>query len=417
MKIVGIITEYNPFHNGHLYHIQKAKELTKADAVIAVMSGDFMQRGAPAIMPKHLRAKAALLAGVDVVLELPVCYATGSAEFFAGGAIALLESLGCVDSICFGSECGDIEKLKQIAHILNKEPIAYKNVLHAELKAGNSFPKARQKALAAYLAEDSCADLLAQPNNILGIEYIRALSRYSSNISVHTIQRQGAAYHETALTQDYSSASAIRSSLRSFECGTTSKTGSLSHLKGHMPDVCCQLIEEAYQTRYPVYTDDFSLLLKYKLLSENTQSLSSYLDVSEELANRIERNKNAFRSFEQFCDLLKTKELTYTRVSRALLHIILDIKKEHLLSFHQHGISYYARVLGFRKESAQVLKECKNHSSVPLLTKLSQSDGISPLGTYMLKQDVFAADLYESVVTQKYGTPFINEHSQSMIFV
>ena len=147
MKIVGVITEYNPFHNGHLYHIEKAKEVTGADAVIAVMSGNFVQRGAPAIMPKHLRTEIALKAGASVVFELPVCYATCSAEFFAEGAVSLLHNLGCVDSICFGSECGDIKYLKTIAQVLLDDPNEYKSILQTELKKGFSFPKARQNAL------------------------------------------------------------------------------------------------------------------------------------------------------------------------------------------------------------------------------------------------------------------------------
>lgn len=175
MKIVGLITEYNPFHNGHLYHMQKAKEITGADSVIAVMSGNYVQRGAPAIMPKHLRAEMALEAGIPLVLELPVCYASGSAEYFADGAISLFEKLGCIDSICFGSECGDYYLLEKVAHVTADEPEAYKQTLQDALKQGLSFPLARQAALKAYFQDPSLDDILEQPNNILGIEYIKAL--------------------------------------------------------------------------------------------------------------------------------------------------------------------------------------------------------------------------------------------------
>ena len=154
MKIVGLITEYNPFHNGHLYHIEKAKEITGADFVIVVMSGDYVQRGAPAIMPKHLRAEIALEAGVDLLFELPVCYAVGSAEYFAKGAVSLFERLGCIDSICFGSECGDYGLLARIAHILADEPEGYRLALKNALKKGMSFPLARQTALKEYLQDD-----------------------------------------------------------------------------------------------------------------------------------------------------------------------------------------------------------------------------------------------------------------------
>ena len=181
MKITGLITEYNPFHNGHLYHLKKAKELTGADAVIVIMSGNYVQRGAPAVMPKHLRAKAALEAGVPIVIELPVCYSTGSAEYFASGAISILEKLGCIDAICFGSECGDYKMLEQAALVLANEPEPFRSHLQDQLRAGISFPKARQNALKEYLKDDSVNAILEQPNNILGIEYIKALyTRYSS---------------------------------------------------------------------------------------------------------------------------------------------------------------------------------------------------------------------------------------------
>ena len=181
MKIVGLITEYNPFHNGHKYHIEKAKEITGAEYVIAVMSGDFVQRGAPAVMPKHLRAEMALHGGCDMIIELPVRYATGSAEYFASGAISILDGLGCVDAICFGSECGDYASLEKIAKVLADEPDDYKLLLQNNLKAGYSFPVARQIALENYFHDDKLNAVIKEPNNILGIEYIKAmLSRNSS---------------------------------------------------------------------------------------------------------------------------------------------------------------------------------------------------------------------------------------------
>ena len=170
MKIVGLITEYNPFHNGHLYHIKEAKRITKADAAIVVMSGDYVQRGVPAIMPKRLRAEMALKCGASAVFELPVCYATGSAEYFALGAVSLLESLGAVDCICFGSECNDLDALSNVADILGREPRDYRTLLKNNLKKGSSFPAARQSAVLEYTENPAYASLLNDPNNILGIE-------------------------------------------------------------------------------------------------------------------------------------------------------------------------------------------------------------------------------------------------------
>lgn len=427
MKIVGVITEYNPFHNGHLYHIEKAKELSGADAVVAVMSGNFVQRGAPAIMPKHLRAEIALKAGVSVVFELPVCYATGSAEFFAEGAVSLLHSLGCIDSICFGSESGDIDALKHIANILIEEPLEYKELLQAELKKGASFPLARQNALLAYLKDASLSTLLEQPNNILGIEYIKALAKRKSDIEIFTIKRKDSHYHSDTLSETYSSASAIRKLLwhasqsvhveADNEYDEPALSDILTRLEDQVPKACIHLLEETYRMRYPIYANDFSLILKYKLLSETKESLTEYMDISEELANRIINRRNDFITFEQFCDLLKSKEVTYARITRALLHIILNIKVKDLLTYAESDHCQYGHILGFRKDSTMVLREFKKYSSVPLITKLTQTENLSDIGLDMLEKDIFASDLYESVITSKFKMPFINEYTQSLVFV
>ena len=414
MNIVGLITEYNPFHNGHLYHIQEAKRVAKADAAVVIMSGNFVQRGAPAIMPKHLRAKSALLSGADLVLELPVCFATGSAEFFAMGAIALLDSLGCVDSICFGSECGDSEILGKIAKILSEEPDDYKKALQNALRKGMSFPQARQHALQEYFINNhfdanALADVLSQPNNILGIEYMKALYQRNSSMKAYSIRRIGAGYHESELTEKYSSASAIRQSL--------AKDSLSESIYRQLPFAAQTIMKETFDMRYPVYANDFSLILKYKLLQETKKSLTSYMDVSEDLANRIINLRNDFQSFDDFCDALKTKDMTYARISRGLLHILLNIRTEHLANYKKNGYCHYAHILGFRKSSTELLSLLKGTSKVPLLTKLTQTEDLSEAGCQMLLQDIFAGDLYESVITDKFDTPFINEYQQQIVRV
>lgn len=414
MNIVGLITEYNPFHNGHLYHIQEAKRVAKADAAVVIMSGNFVQRGAPAIMPKHLRAKSALLSGADLVLELPVCFATGSAEFFAMGAIALLDSLGCVDSICFGSECGDSEILRKIAKILSEEPDDYKKALQNALRKGMSFPQARQTALQEYFINNhfdanALADVLSQPNNILGIEYMKALYQRNSSMKAYSIRRIGAGYHESELTEKYSSASAIRQSL--------AKDSLSESIYRQLPFAAQTIMKETFDMRYPVYANDFSLILKYKLLQEKKKSLTSYMDVSEDLANRIINLRNDFQSFDDFCDALKTKDMTYARISRGLLHILLNIRTEHLANYKKNGYCHYAHILGFRKSSTELLSLLKGTSKVPLLTKLTQTEDLSEAGCQMLLQDIFASDLYESVITDKFETSFINEYRQQIVKV
>ena len=411
MKTVGLITEYNPFHNGHAYHIEKAKMLTGADRVIVVMSGDFVQRGAPAVMPKHLRAESALLSGASLIIELPVCFATGSAEYFAQGSISLLNRLGCIDSICFGSECGDLHLLKEIAQILADEPIEYQTALKQALKEGASFPAARQEALNIY--SDKYSEILASPNNILGIEYLKALAKIHSKMEPFTIKRIGAGYHDMDIDGQFSSATAIRSDIYQLaDVNSSSENLPLTHIQTQVPSSCHELMKKNYQTRYPVKADDFSLLLKAKLLSETAGSLSHYLDMSPELANRILRLRNDYLSFEQFCDLLKTKELTRSRISRSFIHVLLGITNDWLTAMK--APAPYARILGFRRDHADLLGILKRTSDIPLITSPARAV-LADTAYQMLELDIYASNLYESVITDLYGTPFHNELTKQII--
>ena len=400
MSVVGLITEYNPFHNGHKYHIEKAKELANADFAVVVMSGNFVQRGAPAIMPKHVRAEMALKSGADLVIELPVCHATGTAEQFAYGAVSLLHNLGCIDAICFGSECGDIIALSDLAKLLCTETKEYKDALQTALRLGMSFPLARQQALNHLYPDRNYGHLLSEPNNILGIEYLKALYRLESNIEPITFKREVSHYHDTELQERFSSASALRQVI---------SNGDFTRLYGQMPSACMPSLEDNYEVRYPVYANDFSMLLKYKLLNETSASLTDYADVSEELANRICKRLNEYISFGQFCELLKTKEITYTRISRALIHVLLGVKKS------DYDEIKYARVLGFQRTSSDLLSCLKKSSSIPLITKIGKDETLPDSAKNMLQKDIYASDLYESVITSKFKTPFINELQQSII--
>lgn len=427
MKTVGLIAEYNPFHNGHLYHIKEARKITGAENVIVVMSGNYVQRGVPAIMPKHLRTEVALKAGVSVVIELPVCYATASAEYFAAGAISLFERLGCIDSICFGSECGDYAILEKIAHVTADEPDEYCFALREGLRKGMSYPQARHLAIKTYLKEDSLDAVLEQPNNILGIEYIKALYKNRSNIKSYTIKRMVSGYHDEHLSGNYSSASAIRKLLayasRSIHLeddgmfDEPSMSEALTRLEDQVPPSCIRLLEEMHRTRYPIYSNDFSLLLKYKLLTESRDTLVRYHDITDDLANRIMNHADDFITFDQFCDLLKTRDMTYTRISRSLLHILLNITNEDMLTYRRDGYCQYAHILGFRKDSGKLLTELKQHAKIPLITRLTQSGELSNTGLQMLDQDILASNLYESIITNKFKMPFINEYQQQIVRV
>ena len=430
MKVVGLITEYNPFHNGHVYHIRKAREITGADYVLVIMSGDFVQRGAPALMPKHLRAEMALKAGASAVLELPVCFAAGSAEYFAAGAIALAEKAGCVDAVCFGSECGDIGILERIAEVLIQEPEEYRACLQENLKSGRSFPQARQTALKSYfngslkgsLGDADLDAILGLPNNILGIEYIKALRSKKSAMAVHTIRRIGSGYHSETLPDGscYGSASAIRR-LISDVSGKTSRAyrTSLSSvqplLDKQVPPFCIPVFHDAFGKRYPISGDDFSLLIKYRLMTETPDTLMRYMDVTEDLANRIKKHRDEFITLSQFLSLIKTRDITYTRISRCLFHILLNITKEDLLLYKRKGFCQYARILGFRTDGTPLLSLLKSCAGVPLITKLTRTDALSSTGLNMLRQDIFASDLYESVITDQFQTPFINEYQKQVV--
>lgn len=427
MKIVGLIAEYNPFHNGHFYHIEKAKEITQADAAIVIMSGDYVQRGVPAIMPKRLRAEMALKCGAAAVFELPVCYATGTAELFAESAVSFLDQLGVVDSICFGTECGNLVSLQTIAHILQEEPDLYRETLQAQLKQGASFPAARQQAIAACTQSESLAALLGEPNNILGIEYLKALTKFQSSMAPYSIQRKGAHYHEETLQPENSSATAIRSLLAfSGSMIHTESTGAfedtsflniLGELETQVPSCCLELLKDYHRLKYPIYENDFSLLLKYKLLNKTPETLVRYMDVSSSFANRICGQLNHYFNYKQFCELLKTRDLTQTRVNRALLHIMLGIKKEDVQQFIDHNYHCYAHLLGFCKKDSNVISSIAKNSALPLLTKLYATEHLDETGKKMLNQDILASNLYTSVVTDKYRTAYENEYHQGVLKV
>lgn len=408
MKLTGLITEYNPFHNGHAYHLKKALEVTGADAAVVIMSGDFVQRGAPALLPKHMRAKMALSEGAGAVFELPACYACGSAEFFAGGAISLLTQLGCIDSVCFGSECGSIEPLMKAAKVLSDEPAAFQNILQEHLKQGLSFPKARQKALVSFLPElKDVGSFLASPNNILAIEYLKAILQQNSPLKPFTISRTGTHYHDTSLDSPLSSASAIRSAI--------SEGTSLDVLETFMPVSALHILKEAFSCGYPVTLEDFRLPLKYRLLTESRDSLCQFADVSPELADRICNQLGNFDSLAQFTALLKTKEMTHARISRALFHILLGITQEKLLAYRAEGFTYYARLLGFRTSQKEILTAVSRSSSIPLLTKITKSSSLSPVGQDMLSLDIRSSDLYEIIAADKYRQPFRSEYQKQII--
>lgn len=413
MKTVGIIAEYNPFHNGHAYQIQKAKEITGADYCIVVMSGDFVQRGAPAMMDKYLRARIALLSGADLVLELPAYYALSSAEYFAGGAVCLLDKLGVVDNLCFGSECGDIELLMTFARLLLNEDETFKQTLQRNLRLGHSYPQARNTAIEASSPQLTAhINILTSPNNILGIEYCKALIKRDSRINACTIRRAGSPYHDSSLHTGFCSARALREALK---CSNTPES-----ILNQVPSDIRPLMTEQYLKTYPVFEDDLSLLMHYRLLSEPSGEFTSYPDIDKELSDRIINLLPQYRDFPSFCDLLKSKNRTYARISRSLLHILLQIHQDDLNRYLSVGQVFYARMLGFRESAGPLLNAIKQSSDIPLLSKLANAGNLlTPIGMSMLEKDIYASHVYQGIVRNKFpGTdtvPEINEYKEPIV--
>ncbi|MCM1192263.1 MAG: nucleotidyltransferase [Butyrivibrio sp.] len=411
MKVNGIIAEYNPFHNGHKYHLEESKRLTGADYSVAVISGNFIQRGDPALVDKHTRAEMALKNGADLVLELPTVYSASSAEYFATGAVSLLDKLGVVTHLSFGSECGDTVLLSRIAAILLEEPEDYKADLKAKLKQGLSYPSARNSALIRHcpeLAENS--KIFSSPNNILAIEYIKAIMNQNSKMEPVTVRRLGAEYHDPAPSSGYCSALAIRQALAAGR-----GLGSVAH---YMPDSVRELLAERLVLDRGICANDFSSALYYKLLSEKESGFDKYLDVSADLSNRICKHLTEYKNFDDFCDLLKTKELTYTRISRCLLHILLNLTKEDMAVCSELKHTPYARILGFRKDAEDLLGTVRAQASIPLVTKLADAEKILPTDTYlMLKQDILISQLYYGVAAGLAGQQPANEFSIPLVIV
>ena len=427
MKIVGLITEYNPFHAGHLYHMQQARELTGADYCVVLMSGSFVQRGEPAIFDKYRRTKAALLAGADLVLEMPVAFSTASAHEFAAYGVALLSAIG-VDAVVFGSECGQIEILKQAAYALNHESAEFQERLRKGLKAGLTYPQARAKALGETQAggtrvenvEDFHANtdvsnshiwssILNSPNNILGIEYLRAAEDLHSPMEFYTISREGSGYHEDTLADaNFPSASAIRGIIRN---SLSKDKDLLDILASHLPAVT----HPAYTGAVPVFVDDFSGLLNATVLQ--MQATFSIADLSPELAARLTKPPYFPLSFEERIQALKTRQLTYTRVSRALLHLVLGMREEDISRWKDEGYALYARILGFRRQSSPLLSCLHKKSSIPLITKMADAaQSLAPSALALLEQEVYASHLYQTVRIKRGGV-FQNEYTEGLVFV
>ena len=422
MKTAGIIAEYNPFHNGHAYQIKEVRRQTGADYVIIIMSGDFVQRGEPAIVDKYLRARIALQEGADLVLELPVLFSCAGAEYFARGGVSVLNSLRCVDTLCFGTEQEHLSDFESAASLLTDEPTAYRQHLAFYLKDGMGYPAARSAALSDCL--DTDISFLRKPNNILALEYLCALKRLDSSISPVSIQRVGSGYHDRNLTGHFASATAIRSSI--FEKNTSfQETLSSDVLHEFMPESAIVLLKKHFETYGPLCIQDFSSILQYRLLTLQTpKELSSLFDIDSFLANRIFQNRFAFSSFSDFTERLTSKNQTRGHIQRALFHILLNLSvPEETAMF----LPQYTRILGMKRSSSSILKCMKNNSSIPVLTKMADAFKVIDASTLsedqkkaaccQLQQTTLSSHLYESVLSQKYNQIFRHENTRQIVIL
>lgn len=402
MKAVGLVTEYNPFHNGHLYHLNKAMELAGADISVAVMSGDFVQRGEPAVLDKYVRASMALNSGVNLVVELPVNYAVSSAESFAAGALKVLDYIKA-DSIAFGSESGNIERLSKLAHILcDNEDMLYKEISKYTAN-GISYAAARQKVVEKLTDKDTAA-MLTSSNNILAVEYLKAIIKNNYAIKPYTIKRQGDDYNDTDIRSDYASATALRGNLKA------------DNISKYIP-VKAGLILSS-NTNY-IYPDDITEALFTRLLDilfassydKNVfiENVMKYPDVNKEIAGRLyksamdmitrtvpqgaESKDNGVFSFGSLCEHIKTKEVPLSRIKRALVRITLGLDKKHM---EKYANEPYIRVLGFDKKGQEYLSYIRKTVEVPLITKTADYKE-------MLLDDIHAANIYNMIAAGKYG--------------
>lgn len=441
MKAVGLVTEYNPFHNGHLYHLNKAMELTGADISVAVMSGDFVQRGEPAVLDKYTRASMALNSGVNLVIELPVNYAVSSAESFAAGALKVLDYIKA-DSIAFGSESGNIERLSKLAHILcDNEDTLYKEISKYTAN-GISYAAARQKVVEKLTDKDTAA-MLTSSNNILAVEYLKAIIKNNYAIKPYTIKRQGDSYNDTDIRSEYASATALRENLKngikkcidsdcvagdSIDTITEDDNDTNNEKNNDINNINTINISEyipvkaglilSSNTNY-IYPDDITEALFTRLLDilfassydKNVfiENVMKYPDVNKEIAGRLyksamdmitrtvphmagSKDNEAF-SFGSLCEHIKTKEVPLSRIKRALIRITLGLDKKHMEKYTNEP---YIRVLGFDKKGQEYLSYIRKTVEVPLITKTADYKEI-------LLDDIHAANIYNMIVAGKYG--------------
>ncbi|MGO1041311.1 nucleotidyltransferase [Clostridioides difficile] len=403
MNILGLIVEYNPFHNGHIYHLSKSIEKTNATHTVAIMSGNFLQRGEPALFDKYTRAKIAVENGVDLVIELPTMFACQSAEIFSHGAITILNSLNCISSVCFGSEEGNTDILYSIAEILANEPKEFKLLLKKYLDDGMLFPVARANSLFDYIhqyennnlvqktTKEQLLKILNSSNNILGIEYIKNLINLNSNIKPFTISRVQSEYNSKEIDNSICSATAIRTSLK--------ENCNISQLKRVIPEKTYNILNEKIDSKFfPMFDELFFDTLKTIILRD-VSNLKDYFEVNEGIENKIYKDIFTSNSLYELQLSIKSKRYTLTKIKRTLNNILLGIRKSDIHLVKDINIVPYIRILAFNDKGREILKEIKNKSNIEIINKFSNisfslDDAIFKT---LISYDIKSTNIYNSV--------------------
>ena len=423
MKTVGIIAEFNPFHNGHAYLINQAKRETGADHAVIIMSGNFVQRGAPAFMDKFSRTSIALSNGADLIIELPTSYSIASAAYFATGAVKMLDKLNIIDYLCFGCETDNTELLSLIADIIIKEDDCYASTLQSYLKNGLSFVKSRENAIIKSLSlsgvtisAEEISHILNSPNSILAIEYIKALKQAGSPIVPYPIKRTDSGYHSNRIENGFASASAIRNMYSKKSVLTFNNLRETMSMI--VPLNCISLLEENFQISYPVTRNDFSNLIGNSLINDKYEQgiLDQLFDSTPDLINRIRNLASTFIDAETFINDCNSPSFTSSRIARILFYSLINYTKNDFFTFKRDDYVYYYRILGFRKSHAELLTAIKNSSDYPLISKLPKAEELlNPNGMRMLSLNKMADELYRMVVSTKYLSSIPSEEEQGII--
>lgn len=386
-KVLGIIAEYNPFHNGHLLHLEKSKKICDAQYSVCVMSGNFVQRGNTSIVNKWAKAEMALKSGVDLVLELPTLYSISSAENFAEGAIKLLNSLKIVDTISFGSENSDINVLNRISSVLHEEPKQYLEFFNSESKKGLSFPKARENAILLYLNDKKYLNILNQPNNTLAIEYLKALKKYKSHISPISVKREKVFYNSNCIVDEYASATAIRNMIINEQFNDIRKVVPASSYN--------LLMNEIEEGHLVIDISKFEKEILYAIRRLSADDIKNFPEVTEGLENAIKNASNSCNNLSELINMIKSKRYTHTRIQRILLYILLNITKKDMYLSRKN--IPYARILGYSPQGKELISEIyKANPKITLITSVKNFLDSSNNKTYkyMLNKDILATNIY-----------------------